>query len=298
METLIQTVVNGLAIGGTYALLAIGLAMVFSVLGLVNFAHGELLTVAGYTMFGLTQAGLPFWVAAAAGIVTAAAAAIVMERVAFRPLRGASLETLLLSSLAVGTILQVLFAQFISPRTRSISTPEFFARQVELGPISIGGLQLIAIAVVVALLVLLSLFMQRTMLGRSIRAAGVDFETARLVGIRANSMYLLAFGMSGALAGVAAILWVGQRGAVDPVMGLTPVIAAFLATVIGGLGSLSGAAIGGLIYGLVQVVFEQYLPGAIQPYREALVLSVLVAILIKFPYGLLTRGGIDSVRRV
>lgn len=296
MDTVIQTLVNGIALGGTYALLAIGLAMVYSVMGLINFAHGELLTITGYALVGAIALGAPFWPAALVGVIAAALAAVAMERIAFRPLRGASLETLLLSSFAISVVLQVLFAELISTRAKPVATPDLFSSSVSLGSIEIGSLQLVTIAVVVVLLVALTLFLRRSTLGRCIRAAGIDFEMARLVGVRANSMFVLAFALSGLLAGVAGVLWVGQRGSVDPSMGLTPVIAAFLATIIGGLGNLSGAALGGLLYGLLQTVLEQILPASLQPYRDAIVVVVIVAILLFRPNGLLSRGSIGRVR--
>jgi branched-chain amino acid transport system permease protein len=296
MESVIQTLVNGVSLGGTYALLAIGLAMVYSVMGLINFAHGELLTITGYALAGALAAGIPFWPAALVGIAAATLAAVAMERIAFRPLRGASLETLLLSSFAISVVLQILFAALISTRAKPIATPALFSSSVSLGSIEIGSIQLLTIAVVGVLLVALTLFLKRSALGRSIRAAGIDFEMARLVGVRANSMFLLAFGLSGALAGVAGLLWVGQRGSVDPSMGLTPVIAAFLATIIGGLGNLSGAALGGLLYGLLQTVLEQVLPPSVQPYRDGIVVAVVVVVLLFRPNGILARGSGGQLR--
>lgn len=296
METTIQTLVNGVALGGTYALLAIGLAMVYSVMGLINFAHGELLTITGYALVGGLALGVPFWPAALLAIAAAAVAAIAMERIAFRPLRGASLETLLLSSFAIGVVLQVLFAELISTRAKPVTTPELLSSSVSLGGVDIGSLQIVTIVSVVVLLAALTVFLRQTMLGRSIRAAGVDFEMARLVGVRANSMFVLAFGISGALAGVAGLLWVAQRGSVEPTMGLAPVIAAFLATIIGGLGRLSGAALGGLLYGLLQVTLEQVLPDPLQPYRNAIVVATVVLILVFRPNGLLSRGAIGQAR--
>jgi branched-chain amino acid transport system permease protein len=296
VETAIQTLVNGLALGSTYALLALGLAMVYSIMGLINFAHGELLTITGYVMVGVLSLHVPFVGAVAIGIAAAGVAAVLMERVAFRPLRGASLETLLLSSLAISVVLQVLFAEFISTRPKGIDTPAIFSSKVSLGAIDIGSLQLLTIGVTAFLLVALTLFLRRTVVGLSMRVAGIDFEMARLVGVRAGSMFVLAFAISGLLAGVAGVLWVGQRGSVDPTLGLAPVIAAFLATIIGGLGNLSGAVWGGLLLGLLTTVLEQILPAGLQPYSDAIVVSAVVAVLLLRPNGLLTRGSLAAVR--
>jgi branched-chain amino acid transport system permease protein len=296
VEIALQTFVNGLALGGTYALLAIGLAMIFSVLGLINFAHGELITITGYALIAGIALGLPFLIACLLAILAAAVASVIMERVAFRPLRGASMEILLLASFAVGVVLQVLFSIFISSRPVPVPAPAIFRSSVSLGPVDIGVLQLIAIGATIVLVTALSLFLRRSALGTSIRAAGVDFEMAQLAGVRANSMFVLAFALSGLLAGVAGILWVVQRGAVDPTMGIAPVLAAFLATVVGGLGNIGGAAVGGIIFGMLQVILEQVLPVAVQPYREAILVSLVVVVLLFRPNGVLSRGSIASAR--
>jgi branched-chain amino acid transport system permease protein len=298
VDTIVQTLVNGLALGGTYALLAIGLAMVFSVMGLINFAHGELLTITGYTMVGVLATGAAFWMAAGVGVLAAVGAAMLMERIAFRPLRGAPLETLLLSSLAVSVVLQVGFSEFISSRSKAVATPDFFSSSVAIGGVTVGVLQLLAIVTTIALVCGLTLFLRRSSTGVSMRAAAVDFDMASLCGVRSNRMFVAAFALSGLLAGVAAILYVGQRGSVDPMLGLAPVLAAFLAVVVGGLGNLTGAALGGVLYGVGETVLEQVLPGGIQSYRPAMLVSCIVLVLILKPYGLLSRGAIGTGREV
>lgn len=298
MDSVIQTIINGTALGSTYALVAIGLAMVYSVLGLINFAHGELLTITGYSIVALMLGGVPFWVACLGGVIAAMVAAVVMERVAFRSLRGASLETLLLSSFAISAILQVMFTQFVSPRPVPVQGTAFLDARIAIGGVDIGVLQIITIGVTVLLLLLLTAFFRFSAWGLSMRASGVDFEMARLVGVRANAMFILAFAVSGLLAGVAGILWVGQRGAVDPEMGFAPVIAAFLATIVGGLGSIGGAALGGLVFGLLQVVLEQTLPDALQPFRGAVLVGLVAIVLVVRPDGLWPAKGVRSVREV
>lgn len=291
MDFFLQQVVNALSLGGTYALLALGLAIVFSILGLVNFAHGELTTITGYVMFfAAAGAAMPFVGVVPMAVLGAILAAVLMERVAFRPVRGASGTTLLLTSFAVSIILQVLFQNFISPRPRPIPFPSFLDGNVAIGGIDVGFIQATAIVVTAVLLPLLLLFLRRTTLGMSMRAAAQDFTITRLMGIRANAVIAAAFALSGLLAGVAGVLWVAQRGTVDPAMGFTPVLKGFMAGVIGGLGSLSGAVAAGFLLGFIEVMLQAFLPQAVLPFHEALVWVFLIAILLWRPHGLLARA--------
>ena len=250
MDMIVQQLVNALAVGGIYALLAVGLAIVFSIMGMVNFAHGEIMALGGYAMWVATVAfGAPLPLVFAAAVITAMIAAVAMERIAFRPVRGASGATMLLTSFAVSIILQVTFQNVISPRPRGIQLPDALSQQVPIFGVGIGLIQLTAIVLVLVSLLLLTLFLRRTTLGISMRAAAQDFGVARLMGIRADAVIATAFAISGLLAGVAAFLYVAQRGSVEPTMGLAPVIKAFIAAVMGGLGSLPGPCSAGLSSG-------------------------------------------------
>jgi branched-chain amino acid transport system permease protein len=289
MEFFAQQFVNALALGGTYALLGLGLAVVFSVLGLINFAHGELMTLTGYGIFYSIQLGLPYPVALLAGVILATVAAMLMERVAFRPVRNASATTMLLTSLAVSTILHILFQNLISARPKAIPIPDALAGAVGFGSLQIGVIQLISILVTALSLLGLTLFLRRSMLGIAMRAAAEDFNVARLMGINADMVISTAFAISGLLAGIAGILWLFQRGSVDPLMGFLPVLKAFIAVVLGGLGSLSGAVLGGFLLGFIEIALRAYLPEGILAYRDAISLTLVIAILFFYPQGLLPR---------
>jgi branched-chain amino acid transport system permease protein len=291
MELVVQQAVNAIALGGVYALLALGLAIVFSIMGLVNFAHGEIMTLGGYAMFFVTvQFGAPLPVVFLAAILTAMVTALLMERIAFRPVRGSSVATMLLTSFAVSVILQVTFQNVISPRPRGVQLPPELSQVVEVLGVGIGLIQLLAIVMVLVSLGLLTLFLRRTTLGISMRAAAQDFSVARLMGIRADGVIATAFAISGLLAGVAAFLWVAQRGSVDPAMGLTPVIKAFIASVMGGLGSLPGAVVGGFVLGIIEVTLQAWLPQEALPFKDAITLTLVIAILLWRPQGLLGRA--------
>jgi branched-chain amino acid transport system permease protein len=287
LDVFLQQSVNALALGGIYALLALGLAVVFSIVRLINFAHGEVMTIAGYGMWFVLVLSLPVAAAILAGLVFATLAAMSMERVAFRQMRGADVTTLLITSFAVSQIIQVLLQNGISARPVAVVLPDWLTANVTLGPVRVGMVSVLSIAVVAAALVALRLVLTRTVTGVGMRAASEDFDVVRLMGIPANRIIAAAFAVSGVLAGLAAVLWVATRGSVDPLMGAVPVLKAFIATVLGGLGSLGGAVLGGFVLGAVEVYLQAFLPEAALPYRDAVALSIVVVLLVLRPEGLL-----------
>ena len=287
LTEIVQQIINALSLGSTYALLALGLALVFGVMGLVNFAYGELVAITGYMMYLLVTNGVSWSLAALVGILAAAIASLLMERFAFRPLRNASFLTLLFSSFALSVILQNLFRALISPRTKGFRGPSLFVEAVNIGPLTVGWLNIVTMGVALVSFIVLLLFLRRTTAGISMRAAAEDFAVARLMGIKANRVIAMAFVVSGVLAGVAGVLWVARSGNVSPAMGFTPIIKAFVATVIGGLGSLPGAVVGGFILAAVEVFMISTLPNSLQPFADPLSLLAVIAILYFKPNGLL-----------
>ncbi|HCQ67392.1 MAG TPA: branched-chain amino acid ABC transporter permease [Rhodobacteraceae bacterium] len=296
MDLILQQSVNAVALGGTYALLALGLAMVFSIMGLINFAHGELMTIAGYVLMYCGLASVPFVLAVPLAILAAMAAAMAMERIAFRPVRNASGATMLVTSFAVAMILQVVFQNFISVRSQPVAIPDFLGQSVTLGGLVIGVNKIVAILATLVMLVTLELFMKRQKHGIAMRAAAEDFAVARLMGIRANTVISAAFALSGLLAGVAAVLWVSQRASVDPLMGFTPVLKAFIAAILGGLGSLRGAVAGGFLLGFIEVFLAAFLPADWQAFREPIGLSLVVLVLVVRPNGLIPAATLKAVK--
>ena len=286
MDVFIQQVVNAASLGGTYALLALGLAVVFSILGMINFAHGALMTIAGYVMFYAGRGGLPFSAAIMLAIVAATASAVLMERIAFRPVRGAGVATMLLTSFAVGLILQVGFQIFIDTRPKVVPMPDALTASVSVGQVTVGVIQLVSIGVTAVMLVLLSAFLKYTVVGLAMRAAAENFDVTRLMSIRANTVISTAFAISGLLAAVAGVLWIAQRASVDPLMGFLPVLKAFIAAILGGLGSLTGAVAGGFALGIMEVLLSAYLPDGALPFRDAIALMLVIVVLMYRPQGL------------
>ena len=296
MDLFVQQTVNALALGGTYALLALGLAVVFSIMGLINFAHGELMTISGYTLMYCGIMGVPFAVSVPFAISAAVLAAVAMERIAFRPVRGGSGATMLITSFAVAMILQVLFQNLISARSQAVALPQILSQSVHLGNVIIGVNKIAAIVATVLMLIFLDRFMNRQKTGIAMRAAAEDFAVARLMGIRANTVIAGAFAISGLLAGVAAVLWVSQRASVDPLMGFTPVLKAFIAAILGGLGSLRGAVAGGFMLGFIEVYLAAFLPQEFQEFREPIGLGLVVLILLFRPNGMIPSRFLGSIK--
>ncbi len=282
----VQQLVNALSLGSIYALLALGLSMVYGVLGMLNFAYGELVTIAGYAMLAATYMGAPFIVVGLVGVLAAGIASVLMELVAFRPLRNASFVSLLFTSFAVAQLIQGAFRQAVSVRSRGIPVPPIFDEAVQIGAIRISVLSILTAAIGAISLVTLTVFMKRSRAGLAMRAAATDFTTARLMGVRANRVISLAFLISGLLAGIAGVLWIARTTSVNPTTGFVPVIQAFIASVIGGLGNLRGAVIGGFFLGTLEVFLQALLPGSMLPYAQATSLLIVVAILYVRPQGL------------
>jgi len=276
MEYIIQQVINALAFGAEYALLALGLAIVFSIMGLVNFAHGEIIAVGGYTMvaLGALMIGNPYIVIVCA-IVAAMFASVMLERFAFRPVRYADPTTGLLTAFGVSMILQNLFLLFVSPRPIAVTSLYFLDWPVNIAGVRVSSLQLFETGATVLVIIALMLFLRRTTLGIAMRAAALDFEMVRLVGIRANRVFAMAFLVSGLLAGLACIFIMARRGSVDPHMGFNPVLKAFVACVVGGFGSLPGAVLGGFILGAVEVAMLVLLPQEYGGMKDAFVFGII-----------------------
>jgi branched-chain amino acid transport system permease protein len=287
LEMLLQQLINAVSVGSLYALMAIGLAMVFGILRLINFAHGDLIMVGSYVALILLTAGLPFWAAAAAGIAASTAAGLLMERLAYRPIRGAHEIAMLLTSFSVTILLENLAIIIFRPTSRPFPAPAFLRTALESGNLRLASLDLVAIVIAGLLLALLTLFVTRTRIGVSMRAASEDLLAARLMGININAVIAAAFAIGSFLAGVVGLLWSARVGKVDPLMGFNPVLKAFVASVIGGLGSLPGAVIGAYILGGLEILLQGLLPQALTPYRDAFVFVILIALLLFRPNGIL-----------
>lgn len=289
MHEVAQQLVSALSEGSVYALVALGVALLSNILGLINFAHGDLMVLGAYVMSLFTSAN-SFGVAVAVGVVSTAVAAILLERVAFRPLRGASPTVLLLSSFAVSVILENVFLIVFGGTPRAIHYPDWVSAGFHVAGVSIGYLDVITFGTTVILLVALRLFLRGTVMGLAMRATAEDFEATRVVGIPANAIVPVAFLISGLLAGIAAVFWFANSSLVGSTFGLTPVLKGFIAAILGGIGSLSGPVLGAYLLAFVEGFFVLVLPDSAVPYSEALVYVVVILVLFLRPQGLLSRN--------
>jgi branched-chain amino acid transport system permease protein len=287
MDYFLQQTINAIALGGTYALLALGMAVIFSIMGMINFAHGELMTITGYALFFSITSGVVWYIAVPLSLLAGILAAMAMEFVAFRPVRGSSAATLLVTSFAVSGILQVLFQNLISTRPKAVPLPEFLSSSISFGPLTLGINQTLSICATAITLTFLIFFFKKTFIGIAMRSAAEDFPVTRLMGIPANAVVSGAFAISGLLAAIAGILWIAQRASVDPLMGFIPVVKAFIAAILGGLGSLAGAVAGGFSLGFIEIYLSAFLPHAFQAYKEPLGLLMVILILIWKPNGII-----------
>jgi branched-chain amino acid transport system permease protein len=273
-------------LGSLYALMALGLVLVYGILRLVNFAYGDLVMVVGYALYLMRDSAMPWLVMAVIAVMAAMLASILTERIAFRPVRDKSITAMLVTSFAVSMLLQTGAQLFISPRSRVVPMPEIFTTTVEIAGNMIALRELIAIGVSILMLVLFTVLLNRTVLGIALRAAADNFRMTRMLGIPANMVISAAFAISGFLAGVVALFWLGRGGSVTPDVGLQPLIVAFVATVLGGMHSLLGAVVGGYVLGIITVVINTFMPEALTGYRQAFIFALVIVILVARPEGL------------
>lgn len=289
MDYAIQQSLNALSFGAEYALIALGLAIVFSIMGLVNFAHGEVVAFGGYSMVVVATlfTGNP-WILMVAVVAACVLASVLLERVAFRTVRGADLTTGLLTAFGVSIILQNLFLLLGSPRPIAATQFIFLDTNLTIGTVRVSSLQIYETLATFAAIGFLLAFLRKTTLGMAMRAAALDFEMVRLCGIRANRVIAGAFAISGLLAGIACIFIMARRGSVQPHMGFDPVLVAFVACVIGGFGSLTGAVLGGFLLGIAEVAVLILLPQSAGGLAHAAVFAMVALILIWRPDGILS----------
>jgi branched-chain amino acid transport system permease protein len=288
-EYILQQVINAVSLGSLYALVAVGLSIVFGVLRLTNFAHGDVMMVGAFTTVLLVVASMPFALALIFGIVAAALAGFVIERVAYRPIRDAPDVTRLLTSLAVTYILENLGILAFTSSPRNFPLPDILNNswQVMGGVITFTNINLLTIGLSLLSLLVLGWFITRTTVGLGMRAAAEDMSAAHLVGLDVNRVIVIAFVVASAYAGLAGVLWAAQAGVVQPQMGFTPLLKAFVAAIIGGFGSIAGALVGGYMLGALEIFIVAFLPDTITPYRDAIVFGLLIAFLLFRPGGLL-----------
>ncbi len=281
---MIQTILDALSNGGLYGLAALGIGLVFGVMRLVNFAHGELIAIGAYLLVTtVPNLGLPVGIAIA--VAGCAVLALLMEAGVFKRLRDASPAVLLVASFGLSVMLQQIYEIIFGSLPVSAQVAPWMNGVIEFGDTTITRGSIATIVLAIVLLGAMWFFVERTTLGLQIRAASSDFKTARLLGVRSNRVIGAAFVFSGILAGAVAFVAVTQRGSVDPLFGVNITILALVGTVIGGLGSLQGAAFGGFLVGATISLLNSFL-GNYRVYTYSWLFLLVIVVLLVRPGGL------------
>lgn len=285
----IQQLINAVSLGSLYALVAIGLSLVFGILRMTNFAHGDMMMVGAFGALTLGWAGVPFAWTVLGGVLIGGLTGVIVERVAYRPVRGAADVTLLLTSLAMTYILENLGILLFTSSPHDFPIPDWLDSSYEFqdGQITFTQVNVLTVVLTGISLSALGWFVTRTDMGLGMRAAAEDMGAAHLVGLDVNRLIVVAFALASAFAGLAGVLWAAQAGVVEPSMGFTPLLKAFVAAIIGGFGSIAGALLGGYLLGALEVFIVAFLPSEMSPYRDAIVFALLIAFLLFRPSGLL-----------
>jgi branched-chain amino acid transport system permease protein len=294
--TYLQSLIDAIALGALYGLVAIGIALVFGVMRLINFAYGELITAGGYTLAYLN--GQPAIVGILACIGVVLALALVQERVAFRPLRGASPATMLVATFAVSFLLQAIFLLAFGSRGKTVGELGGLNRAWHPGSIHIRWISLVSLAVGAVLLAATTLILNRTNIGLHMRAAATDFRTARLLGVRANRVIVFAFLLSGLLASAVSILLTVQDPLVTPDYGVQVTIFALVGVVVGGLDRLLSATLGGFAIGFATSFVGDRLPTSSTQFLPSVIYGLVIVVLLLRPTGVFAPFRRAAVERV
>ncbi|OLC35120.1 MAG: branched-chain amino acid ABC transporter permease [Candidatus Rokubacteria bacterium 13_1_40CM_4_69_5] len=286
MDALLQHLVNGLVLGGTYALLGIGLTLIFGLMNVVNFAHGEFYTLGAYATFAaLTLAGLPFLAALAVAIAAGVLLGALTERVLLRPLRGESIDSVMLVMIGLWIAMQNTELVVWGGVAKSVPHP-FPTAPLVLGPLGIAPLRLFVLAAALALILGAHLIIQRTRLGRAMRATFQDADTAALMGVRIARIHTATFAIGSGLAAAAGAL-LGPIFLAYPSMGDLASLKAFSVVILGGLGNVAGATLGGLLLGVAEELGAGYVSSG---YRDAVGFVIIILVLLLRPSGLFARA--------
>jgi len=293
MAIISQLIANGLIAGSIYALVALGYTMVYGILEFINFAHGEVLMIGAYIAYSLVVfVGLPIWLAMLLSMLLSAGIGIIIERLAYRPLRNANRLSPLITAIALSIFLQSVILLIYGADIRTFRTQEITKGHTILGAV-ITDHQLLIIATTITLMLVLYLFVTRTKLGTAMRAAADNRNLATMIGINTNRIIAIVFAIGSALAAAAGVL-VGVEQNLEPTMGVTLGVKAFTAAVIGGIGNIYGAALGGLAIGLIENIGIWFIPSG---YKDAIAFFILVIMLLFRPRGILGGKKEEDIRR-
>lgn len=286
----LQYIVDSIGTGSLYALMTLGLALVFSVMGLMNFAYGQLVMIGGFSMILLRSQ--PWWVLILGTILAVVVVSLLMERLAFRPVRHATAMTMLITSFALAQLLQQAARVAFGANPRPLEQFSELSVQYTVGDLYISRMTLITVTTTLVAVVALALLLKRTNIGIQLRASTEDVEMSKLVGIKSNRVIASAFVISGVLAAIVAMLFFSTRTNVSWSSGESIVLIAFVGAVIGGLGSMVGAALGGFLMGFTYTMLNALLPIELRVFADAILYTLVIVVLLIRPAGIIAAKGV------
>lgn len=292
MDQFLQQLVNGVSLGSIYALIALGYTMVYGIIKLINFAHGDVYMIGAYVGFAVTTyAGLGFVPALIISMVACSVLGMTIEKIAYKPLRNSTRIAVLITAIGMSLLLEYVMMYFVGAEVRSY--PKLLSASVlKFGNVIISMQQIYIIVTAIALMVILQYVVNKTKVGKAMRAVSADPDAAQLMGIKVDSTISFTFAIGSALAGAGGVLVGIYYNSIDPLMGMMPGLKAFVAAVFGGIGSIPGAMIGGLSIGMLETLVSGY---GFSMYRDAAVFAFLIVILILKPSGLLGKNTKEKV---
>jgi branched-chain amino acid transport system permease protein len=287
MQQFCQQLINGISLGSIYALIALGYTMIYGIIKLINFAHGDIYMIGAYFgFFATTQLGVGFIPAIIIAMAGAAVVGIIIERIAYRPMRNAPRIAILITAIGVSFLLEYGMILFVSPQPRTF--PAVFTPTVyHMGPLVANSQQLVILISAIILMVTLSYIVNSTKAGKAMRAVSFDADAARLMGINIDKVISMTFALGSALAAAGGVLVGVYYNSIDPLMGMMPGLKAFVAAVLGGIGIIPGAMMGGIILGVVEAMVSGFLSST---FRDAAAFGILILILLYKPAGLLGKN--------
>ena len=289
---LIQQLINGVSLGSIYALIALGYTMIYGIIKLINFAHGDIYMVGAYLgFFAITFGHLPILPALLISMAVTACLGMLVEKLAYKPLRHAPRISILITAIGVSFFLEYASMYFVTP------TPRTFPNVIEnisfnVAGFVINGQQLLIFSITIILMAILTYIVQKTKLGKAMRAASFDTETAQLMGVDSDRVISMTFCIGSALAAAAGVLVGVYYNTIDPLMGIMPGLKAFVAAVLGGIGILPGAVVGGIILGVIEALVSGFLSST---FRDAAAFAILILVLLIKPSGLFGKNTNEKV---
>ncbi len=288
---------NGISLGSLYALLAIGYTMVYGILRLINFAHGEIFMFGAYVTFYLMTVSffsLPWYIAVLIAIVITALFGMLIEKIAYSPLRNQPRISVMISAIGASFLLQNLGVVVFGGRPKAFPVPDVFSKVLVIGDVSIVSITFFIPIITFGLLVALLFIVNKTKTGMAMRAVSKDYEAARLMGISVDSIVSITFGIGSALACFGGVMWGFRYPQLLPIMGLMPGLKCFIAAVIGGIGNIKGALLGGFLLGFLEIMLVAFFP-SLTGYRDAFAFIFLIVVLMVKPSGLLGENVTEKV---